>query len=420
MTANPGRLRALAVALAFAAVGAPAAHAEMDLFSRRAFSGLVDLRLATADGEKGWLDGGFGKLRYGGDSQGGWKLKAEVADAALVWKPQFSGAVSGLVDLETQPEQRPSPDLVQGFLSFKPVPTGDFRYSARAGLYWPEISLEHGGPTWAVTETITPSAINSWVGEEVKVLGAEAHVQDSFGGHELGLTGGLFTDDDTAGTLVSFRGWALHDLKSTASDRFPLPRLSPYMRFKQARDTRSRRELDSRVGFYARLEWRPPVPISFNAFYYDNRGDGVGVRNLQWSWDTKFWNFGSTARIGDKLHLSSQLLFGRTIMGFPTPTGRWVDVKFASAYLLATRTLGADSVSGRVDWFQTTDQSTPQDDANEEGWSALAAYRHRINDNLNLLVEATHVDSDRPGRAYGAVVPDQAQNQLQASLRISF
>jgi hypothetical protein len=408
------------LALALAGAAAPA-HAEMDLFSRAAFSGLVDLRLATADGEKGWLDGGFGKLRYGGDRQGDWKVKAEVADAALIWKPQFSGALSGLVDVEAQPEQRPSPDLVQSFVQFKPVPKGSFRYSARAGLYWPEISLEHGGPAWTVTETITPSAINAWVGEEVKVLGAEAHVQDRFGEHEVGLTAGIFTDDDTSGTLLSFRGWAQHDVKSTAADKFPLPRLSPYMRTKQARDTRSRRELDGKTGWYARLDWRPPAPVSFNAFYYDNRGDGVSVHDLQWSWDTRFWNLGATARVGDKLHLSSQVLFGRTLMGFPTATGRWVDMKFSSAYLLATRSLGADSVSGRFDWFKNTDRSTPQDDLNEKGWSATAAYRHKLHENLDLLVEAIHVYSDRDAREdIVGLDPYQTQNQLQASLRISF
>ena len=409
------------LALALATAGAPSAHAEMDLFSRRAFAGVVDLRLATADGEKSFVDGGFGKLRYGGTRSGDWKVKAQVADVALIWRPQFSGALSALVDVEAQPEQRPSPDMVQSFLLFKPAPKSSFRYSLRAGLYWPEISLEHSGPAWMVTETITPSAINAWVGEEVKVVGAEAHVQNEFGGHQIGLTAGVFTDDDTSGTLLSFRGWAAHDIRSTASDHFPLPVLSPYMRIRQAADTRSRRELDNEAGWYARLEWRPPAPFSLNAFYYDNRGDGVSVINKQWSWDTRFWNIGATARMGDKLHFSSQLMFGRTIMGFPTATGRWVDMKFASAYVLATRHIGEDSVSGRLDWFETDDLTTPQDNANEDGWSALAAYRHKLNDHLNLFVEAMHVESARPGRQlYGSIPSEQNQNQLQASLRISF
>jgi hypothetical protein len=407
------------LALAALGFGAPA-HAEMDLFSRETFAGLVDLRLSAADGEKSFVDGGFGKLRYGGNAAGDLKARAQVADAALIWKPQFAWGLTGLFDVQAQPEQRPSPDLVQGFIQYKPLPRSDFRWSVRAGLYWPEISLEHSGPAWAVAETITPSAINAWIGEEVKVVGAEAHVQKNFGFHELGLTGGVFKDDDTAGTLLSFRGWGLHDIKATASDHFPLPPLSPYMATKQARDTRSRRELDDRWGWYARLDWRPPAPFTVNAFYYDNRGDGVAVVNKQWSWDTRFWNLGATLRLDPKTRLSSQLMRGRTIMGFPSATGRWVDTKFASAYVLATRAIGEDSASARLDWFEADDIGTPQDDTSEHGWSALAAYRHKLNDHLALFLEAMHVDSNKPGRAYGRIAPGQAQSQLQGSLRFTF
>lgn len=408
------------LALAISAAGARAAHAEMDLFSRETFSGLLDLRLSAAEGEKSFLDGGFGKLRYGGDASGAYKARAEVADAALIWKPRFSWALSGLVDIEAQPEQRPSPDLVQAYLQYRPTPKSDLRWSLRAGLYWLEISLEHSGPAWTVTETITPSAINAWVGEELKVVGGEAHLQKTWGDHQFALTGGLFTGDDTSGTLLSFRGWGLHDVKATASDHFPLPTLSPYMRTKQAGDTRSRREIDDRWGWYARLDWRPPAPFSVNAFYYDNRGDGVAVVNKQWSWDTRFWNLGATARPTDKFRLSSQLMFGRTIMGFPTPAGRWADLNFASAYLLATRSIGKNAISGRMEWFETTDRSTPQDDNNEEGWAATVAYRHKLNDHASVFIEALHVESDRPGRFYGGVLRDQRQNQVQAALRLSF
>lgn len=408
-------------AAASLACARPAA-AQVDLISPEAFAGLVDLRAVYADGEKSFVDGGFGKLRYGGDATGGGLPRLDAADAALVWKPKFSWALGGIFDVEAQPEQRPNIDLVQGYLTYKPLPRGDLKFSARAGLYWPEISLEHGGPTWSVVETITPSAINSWVGEELKVLGAEAKVSKHFGDHELGLTGGVFTDDDTSGTLLSFRGWALHDLKSTASDSFPLPPLSPFMARRQARETRSRREIDHRIGYYGRLDWRPPVPVSVNLIYYDNRGDRTGVINQQWAWETRFWNLGATARLGDKLRLSSQVLTGRTWMGFPTANaGLWVDMKFSSAYLLATYPLGQDSVSARLDWFETKDQSTKIVDNNDEdGWAALLAWRHRLDDHFSLLVEAMQVKSDRTGRVYGGLDPDQRQSQLQTALRFSF
>ena len=37
-----------------------------------------------------------------------------------------------------------------------------------------------------------------------------------------------------------------------------------------------------------------------------------------------------------------------------------------------------------------------------------------------MMVEALHVDSDRPGRSYAGLLPTQRQTQLQAALRCAF
>ena len=58
---------------------------------------------------------------------------------------------------------------------------------------------------------ITPSAINSWIGEEVKVVGVEGTATHPLAGGRLSGTFGLFGFNDTAGTQLAFRGWALHD-----------------------------------------------------------------------------------------------------------------------------------------------------------------------------------------------------------------
>ena len=64
-----------------------------------------------------------------------------------------------------------APGLSEAYLVFKPTPAGDTRYSVRAGLFYPPVSQEHQGPAWIDADMITPSAINSWIGEEVKVVG---------------------------------------------------------------------------------------------------------------------------------------------------------------------------------------------------------------------------------------------------------
>ena len=77
--------RALAAALAGALLACAApAEAQVDLLSRSVISGQADLRLSAADGEPSWLDGGFGKARYGGPADGGgWTGRARLASADI-------------------------------------------------------------------------------------------------------------------------------------------------------------------------------------------------------------------------------------------------------------------------------------------------------------------------------------------------
>src|SRR4051812_41421685 len=60
------------------------AQAETSLFDPGNYTAWVDLRLSQTDGERGWLDGGFGKLRHGNETA------ADIAQAAILWKPQLT------------------------------------------------------------------------------------------------------------------------------------------------------------------------------------------------------------------------------------------------------------------------------------------------------------------------------------------
>ena len=200
------------------------ACAQSEVIGVEAFDLGLDLRASVTGGETGWLDGGFGKLRQGG-TDGDTVARAEIASADLAWKPQFGWNFSGLVSATWQPDVSPEVGLSEAYLRFRSNPA-PVRVEARAGVFWPPISLEHEGSNWLVTDTITPSAVNSWVGEEVKVLGLEGKLETAFGEHELALTGAAFLHDDMSGTLLSYRGWALHDVRVATNTDFPLPPLS--------------------------------------------------------------------------------------------------------------------------------------------------------------------------------------------------
>lgn len=394
------------------------ANAQSDLFRAESFEANIDLRGSVVGGEDSWLEGGFGKLSYGG-TNGEATPRARVASVDLAWKPQISWNFSGLASLSYQSQLKDGPDVSEAFLTFNSNPA-QTRLTIRAGLFWPPISQEHGGDNWLVTNTITPSAANSWVGEEVKVLGLEGTVKTALTDHDLALTAAAFLHNDMAGTTLSYRGWALHDVRVTMNADLPLPPLSPSRARFQDTITSPFWEVDDRVGFYARLDWTPPLPVTFNAFYYDNRGDRTSSRAKQTSWRTRFWNLGAMISLGSSTEAKAQVMWGNTLVGPDTPRGIPVNVDFTAAYVLVGHSIGSGSVTARADWFETNDNSfVPTDNNNEKGWAATLAYKRPLIDFADILVEILHVNSDRPARVpNGRAAAQQNQTMVQTSIRI--
>jgi hypothetical protein len=392
-----------------------------DIISGNTLSVLLDARLALANGERSWVNRGLGKTRFQGTADGDYNPYAVPVEADLIWTPRFTGSLSANVSAAWQRDQDNAVDLIEAFVNFLPSQSGPVGIQLRAGMMWPEISLEHStGGAWSVVDTITPSAINSWVGEEVKVLGAEATVRTSLGEHALALTGGVFGYNDTSGTLLSFRGWTLHDEKATAFGYFPLPPFNEFISHLQEDRTRSLLELVDRPGFYGRIDWRPPAPIGAALFYYDNRGDPEAFTPAgQWGWRTRFWNLGVNADLGDSTRVLAQGMTGSTIMGFETGGREWVYTKFRSAFLLVSHRLDDRwTVAGRVEAFETDETGSEMSPLeSEDGWSWTAALKYLLNDNLTIKAEALNVRSRRGVRAVNfGIDPFQAQTVFQLAL----
>lgn len=379
-------------------------------------SAVIDVRMVLTDGERSFTDAGFGRSRFGGDSD----LRFVPATAALFWHGPIAWNLSGTFSVAYQDEQDFPVDLIEAYATWRPVPRGPTRFAARAGLFWPPVSREHEGPAWTATDMITPSAINSWIGEEVKVVGIEGLAAHDVGGGEISATLGLFGFNDTAGTLLAFRGWALHDQTAGAFSRQPLPPFNDFIRFVQPQWTTPALEADGRPGFYARLAWHG-APVSLDAFYYANGGDPESVTsNLQWGWDTRFLNLGARIELGRRTRLIAQALAGTTEMGFPDNGALWVDTRFRSAYLRLTHEVGPVALSGRLDLFDARQRGgRVGDEDNDKGWGLTGAARWRVSSSAQLIVEWLHVDSERAARARSLLAPVQRQNVVQAALRLS-
>src|SRR5437868_2269073 len=140
---------AIPLGCALAALWVAPANAESGahLFSADAFELSGDLRLVAVDGEKSWVDGGFGKLRSGSD--GDLRVQPQLGNATLVWKPQFSWSLGAIVVGSLQGGERSQAGLSQAYLTFRPMRSNKVAFSARAGPMWPPVageSARHQGP----------------------------------------------------------------------------------------------------------------------------------------------------------------------------------------------------------------------------------------------------------------------------------
>jgi hypothetical protein len=401
---------------------APATASDLRLFTRDTLEVTGDVRMVAVDGEKSWLDGGFGKLRSG--SHGDLRAQPQLGNANIIWQPQFTWSLSATVVGSLQGGERTQAGLSQAFLSFKPMRgAGGVAFSARAGLMWPPVSLEHEGADWHVKDSITPSAINSWIGEEVRPVALEASLAAAPGGHKLRATAALFAANDTSGTLLTFRGWALHDTTTLAFHHQPLPPLEVPVVFYQAPYTTPLLDVHGgfahRPGYYAKLAWQPPIPVRFELFRYDNRADPRDVNmDLEWGWRTRFNNLGIVSDLGSGTELKAQAMQGTTRMGFAMDGRRWIDNRFRSAFAMITHQFGSVGLAVRGEAFDTRNRgSDVGDEYDDTGWSAMIAAKREFG-MFTGLVELLHVSSRREDREEVGLRPRQNQTQLQAEVRM--
>ena len=398
-----------------------AAESDLKLFTADAFELSGDLRLVAVDGEKSWVEGGFGKLRSGSD--GDLRVQPQLGNVNLVWKPQFTWSLGATIVGSVQGGQRTEAGLSQAYLTFKPMRSSKLAFSARAGLMWPPISLEHEGADWHVKDSITPSAINSWIGEEVRPVAAEATVAANLGEHKIRATAALMAANDTAGTLLTFRGWALHDRTTLAFNHQPLPPLDEPVEYYQAPYTHPLLDVGPgfahRPGYYAKLAWQPPIPVRIEIFRYDNRADPEAVNeDLEWGWRTSFNNLGIVADLGSGAELKAQAMQGRTRMGTDETGERWINNRFRSAFVLLSRPFGRFGLSTRLDLFDTRNRgSDVREEYDDKGWSAMLAAKREWG-HFTGLIELLHVSSRREDREEAGLDPRQHQTQVQAELRM--
>jgi hypothetical protein len=367
--------------------------------------GLVDVRYAHTDDLLSWLDGGQGKFRYGAGVNGAADL-LRLSQLSLLVDAELNPVLGAHVQLnvDAEPDEagfRSRADLVEAFVLYRPELSERVRLRLRGGAFFPPVSLENEGPAWTSRYTITSSAANSWIGEEVRAVGVEGTVVLKWDRDELRLTGSGFGSNDPAGTLLGWRGWALHDRQTGFGDRlaYPVvPGMAPGFPFERnARWVEPFVEIDGRIGWYAAASAKRSGVFEARAMHYDNEGDQTVFDGKQYAWLTRFDAFGLRVELPGRVHVLGQYMDGATHMG-RTPDGHdAVDAAFTTAYGLVSAPVGRHRFSVRYDWFRTEDHDVLAefDPNGEDGSAWTACYAFEATSHVRLAVEVIRAESDR-------------------------
>lgn len=253
------------------------------------------------------------------------RLAAQL-QVGLDYRP-FAGLGAHLHLLARNGDGERHAGVVEAFVE-KNLNLGSDRVRIAGGAFFLPTSRENIDSLWESPYTLTPSALNSWLGEELRPVGADVsyrHRTASIGTFTAGGT--AFIGNDTFGELLISRGWALRD-------RWTL--LGEHVESRPAHYTSVSGENDDRIGWSARAKWNDDNG-AIQLTRIDNRSDALRHGEL-FDWATRFniagadytwrdWTvvaesgWGSTAIVTARGRFSSDigaayLLLSRRVMKF--------------------------------------------------------------------------------------------------------
>jgi len=378
--------------------------------------GYLDLRVVASADESNWTQGGLGKLRWSGRQDG-----LQFGGAALQGIAQFTPELIGVAAVQYQTTDRPGLDVIEAYVRYRPVSLTPWRWSVTAGAFFPPVSLENDGIAWTSPYTLTPSAINSWIGEEIRARGAELRLEHRGEAWTWSLAGAAFLGNDPAGEQLAARGWSLSDLTYGLGASLREPDLAarngpPPRRFQPFVET------DHHVGGYAELRVESTAAGQWRLLAYDNRADPSSEREFEgqeiYSWRTRFQGLGWRRRAGEGVWLV-QALRGDTEIR-PSPFFR-TRTDFWAGYVMWARELGAWRPALRLEAFGTTQlPETLARRNNEHGRALTAALNWYPREHLRVTGEVLALDSSRTERRRLGDDERQRELQVQMSLRWQF
>ena len=374
----------------------------------------ADLRAVSSDATTTRLTGGLGKLRYDEQHDGlrlGYVRLGYRADVTQTMRVAVEAFAYGDHDVNTL-------DLTEIYADWRPIPSSAWRSRVKVGAFYPEISLENRMRGWRSPYTLSFSALNTWVGEELRTIGAEYSLDwlgRSHGhGFDFTLNAAAFGWNDPAGTVVATRGWGLHDRQSTLFGRYanegqPWPPRTVFYD-----------DLDKRAGYYLGAAANYRGLLELRALHYDNRANlaAGSIKIDDNAWLTYFESLGARWTPTDAWTIIGQWLHGRTYEDVELPHNAW---SFDSEFLLASLRRGAMRYSVRYDRFEMQQTYTSYDDfpvlLADHGHAWTVACTRTLGGHWSAVLEGIEAVSDVPLRVTRGQPSYAREQQLQLALR---
>jgi hypothetical protein len=400
------------LAMLVLAVAAPAQALEIS--DDLTISGYIDMRGVAPTDQASWLQGGLGKFRYGGKQYGG-------AEGVVQAELKLGDVFHAVTVLRAEPQTPGGIDALETYLRYDDTGANfgahDLSWSVKAGAFFPTISLENDDLGWASPYTLTPSAINSWIGDELRTIGSEATLRWKSDLGTISLIGAALCCNDENGTLMASHGWTMDDRPTGLLERVRLSTQSQKLFFAPlyAR-TGEFDEIDGHVGWYAGATWVLSDWGKISVIRYDNEGDPNAKTLRDTAWDTRFWSVGARTNIGPVV-LIAQGMRGSTIVAGP---GFVAGTKFQSAFGLASYDLDDWRFSLREDLFATRRAGAVNNIWSEDGDATTGAVSWSGQNGLRITAELIRMNSSRGEYVPAGLGLHRTDRQFQLDVRYFF
>ncbi len=380
------------------------------------WSGQLEVGVAGGSGERHWTDGGLStagradgahaELRFGFDhrAESGWAVHA----SGLARDNGEAGRELG---------------LLEAYLDLGSLAEDGWRL--RIGQAFAGTSRENIEAFWQSPYSLSLSALNAWIGEEFRPIGAEwTRRWPRDDGAAFDLAAAVYIGNDTGPAALAWRGYATHHRLSVFGESLPLPRLPAFAAdgaFSMQRSDGTQPfgpDLDGRPGWSLRARYDTGTGLRLSAYVTDNRGDQDLHSGDEYAWATRMALIGVDWQFADAWTFLAEVQRGDSLMGFPP--GPHVDIRFDAAYLMLSQQRGPWTLSGRLEAFHVADRDGLARDLNLQDGRALTLAAQREFERWRLGVEWQSADIRRPGNRDAGFAVDQGGQRWQAMLRRYF